>query len=84
MFVCGESRMNEEFKFKINGTHRLLTFIEIDALLKGMMQEEIDAIENRLIEVYDRRVDHPSTGITSDHYGKTDTMKLGDVLIKFR
>lgn len=76
--------MNEEFKFKISGTHRLLTFIEIDQLLKDMMQSEIDAIENRLIEVYDRRVDHPSTGITSGHYGKTDTMKLGDILVKFR
>jgi len=76
--------MNEEFKFKVTGTTRLLTLIEIDQVLKDMMQDEIDAIEDRLIEVYDRRVDHPSTGITSEHYGKTDTMKLGDVLIKFR
>ena len=76
--------MNEEFKFKPNGTAELLTFPEIDQLLKTMMQSDIDKIENRLVEVFDRREDHPSTGSTDGHYGSIGQMRLKDILIKFR
>jgi hypothetical protein len=76
--------MNEEFKFEIAGVPDLLTLPEVDQLLKQMMQDEIDSIERRLVEVYDRREDHPSSGSTAGHYGSIGRMRLKDVLLKFR
>ena len=76
--------MNEEFKFELSGTNELLTLVEVDQLLKDMMQSDLNKIENRLVEVFDRREDHPSTGNTDGHYGSIGKMKLKDVLVKFR
>jgi len=78
--------LNEEFKFQISGTAELLTFSEIDRLLKDMMQDEIDRIERRLVEVFDRREERPASGRNpaEDHYGSIGKMKLADALIKFK
>jgi hypothetical protein len=76
--------MNEEFKFQVSGTAELLTFAEIDQVLKDMMQSDLDKIERRLVEIYDRREDHPSTGATEGHYGSIGKMRLKDILLKFR
>lgn len=78
--------MNEEFKFKPNGTAELLTFSEIDTLLKDMMQGDIDKIENRLVEVFDRRGNGPAPDHqpAESHYGSIGKMRLGDIMLKFK
>lgn len=93
--------MNDEFKFQISGTNELITFAELeerlavlakyaieetDRDLKWHFQHELDSVERRLVEVFDRRLQQPSTDRLQAKEQRTSIgkMKLHDIMIKFR
>ncbi len=85
MFVCGESGMNEEFQFEPHGTRgRLMTFTELEEAVRATLQNDIDAVERRIIQVAaEQQVDiiDRRSRKEQDMIGH---MKAGDILIKFR
>ena len=85
--------MNEDFTFMLKGTTDVVTYKDLedrwgllakhaieesDAQLKRYFQHELDSIERRLVEIYDRKLD------STNEKGSIGRMRLHDVLLKFR
>lgn len=67
--------MRDEFAFKIAGENVLLSFAELDAAMQHQFGYEIVNIEDRLVQIFDKR----QSG-TNSYLGK---MKVSDAVAKF-
>ena len=70
--------MTEEFEFRVSGVSGLMSLAEIDAELKNKLQDEIDKLENRIVEVIDMKPVNKNLP-----YKSLGKMTLRDVLLKF-